>query len=775
MGHWLATAADRLTQGFVKRFDPRFWTVDFPRPMMAAATTPAPDTLRVDAIFYRKGDLAGIIWDAEDRWDHPLMGYETARDFRECVLRFRWRSGGVIALDALNGPTLTIEGRDAEGAPRAWFVRLWNYAEGAPEDAVVTIDFATVEGGYLLPEESDPLWAGDVDRMFISLVPPGYVEEDESPLAMPAEGWAEMSAIGCEGGGAVLAIGDAMLPEHGLRIASGYDDSYNVTPARLLRNMLQLGYRGAINHYVGMSHYFRLDWDGDGFRIDLATDALNGPCVAWHRAFLEAAEALGYSVILSLSYELFAAHCPADWMQRAEDGSPALTGWEPPSALLSPANDDAMAYLQAVGRAFAELALDAGIGVRFQVGEPWWWVMADGRPCLYDDAARAAFGGSPVSIPTVRSATLDTAQTLLLDQAGALLAASTAALCDAVRDVAPEAETLLLVFLPTVLDAGAPELKRANVPTGWASPAFDVLQCEDYDWITAGDSGASARGIAAITARLGYPVDEQHYLSGFVLNPEDKSQWRLIADAAEAARARGTAEIFFWALPQVNRDGFVHFELGDDQVQAFDDVPFPLAIGRHAGVEPGFSTAIVTSAGEQEQRNADWSDARMRYDAGSGVRSETDVGALIAFFRARYGAARGFRFRDPLDDSSNGMTGDPGHHDQLLGTGDGVRTRFALVKHYGALVRRITRPVTGSVTVALDGVAQPSGWTLDALGVISFEIAPGPDVAVTAGYRFDVPVRFEEDRLQISLVTFRAGEAPSVPLIEIREGGEDVA
>src|SRR5215204_5490396 len=103
--------------------------------MIAGVVTTAPDVLRVEALFYRADDLAGLIWEAEDRWDHPLLSYETARDFRNCKLSFRWRSEGVLALDAVNGPVLTIEGRDAEGAARAWYVRLWNYAEGAPDDA----------------------------------------------------------------------------------------------------------------------------------------------------------------------------------------------------------------------------------------------------------------------------------------------------------------------------------------------------------------------------------------------------------------------------------------------------------------------------------------------------------------------------------------------------------------------------------------------------------------------------------------------------------------
>jgi uncharacterized protein (TIGR02217 family) len=760
MGHWLAPPGAAKQTGHVKRFDARLWTVNFPRPMMASVTTTGPDSLRVDCVFYKADDLAGLIWESEDRFDHPLLAYETRRDYRACRLGFRWRSGGIRGLDGADGPTLTIEGRDPSGAARSWFVRLWNYAEGTAQDALVAIDFAEVAGGW---GGEDPVWAGDVDRMFVSMVAPGFTRED-SPLAAPAEGWAELSGIVCEGSGSVLATGDTLVPEHRLRMATGYDDLYHLTPARVLRNVLQLGYRGPINHYVGMSHYFRLEANSGGFYISLAGGVLNAPCAAWHSDFAGRAGALGFELIWSLSYELLDQHVWGDWKQRAQDGSPALTGWSPPSTLLSPAHGGAMYYLRLVAQAFAGIAAAAGLGMRFQVGEPWWWVMPDGRICLYDPAAVAAF--APVPVPDVR-AVLSEAQRSTLEAAGAVLAGSTAALTAAVRSVAPDAQTLLLAYLPTVL--GAPDLKRANLPLGWASPAFDVLQLEDYDWVTGGNEGASERGIAAAQARLGYPPGEQHYFAGFVLAPEDKAQWHRIAAAAAAARRRGAGEVFVWALPQVLRDGFTWFDSGDEDVEAYDDVRFPVALGREASVEPCFSTAVVTGAGGGEQRNSDWADARLRFDAGPGVRGEPDLHALIAFFRARRGAAVAFRFEDPFDNSSNGMTGVPGAADQALGTGDGVRTGFALVKHYGGQVRRITRPVAGTVRVSVAGVERVSGWTLGPLGTLSFEEAPAAGAAVKAGFRFDVPVRFAEDRLSVSRATFEAGEIPSVPLIEVRE------
>jgi uncharacterized protein (TIGR02217 family) len=347
----------------------------------------------------------------------------------------------------------------------------------------------------------------------------------------------------------------------------------------------------------------------------------------------------------------------------------------------------------------------------------------------------------------------------------------------AVEDEADTAPftSYLLVYLPTVLDPLAPEAKRANVPINWASPAFDVLQLEDYDWVTTGNHGATTRGVPLMISRLGYSIAEQHYFSGFVLAPQDKAQWREIEFAAEAAKVRGTAETYIWALPQIARDGFTHFQIGDeseDDVQAFDDVTFPIEIGREAEVSAEFSTNVVTMMSGHERRNSDWADARMAYDVAPGVRSENELATLLTFFRARRGAAIGFRFTDPFDDSSNGINGTPTATDQLLGTGNGVQTAFALVKHYGsgasAQKRLITRPREGTVVVAVNGTVT-SGWTLGEKGQILFETAPANGAIITAGFRFDVPVRFAEDRIDANRTTFGAGDMASVMLVEIKE------
>lgn len=765
MNHWLTRSDAPIVGSSVKRFDPLHWTVDFPRGAMASIVTSSDGHgLTVEAEFLRLGDLVGLIFESVDRYAHPAHARETNQDYSRCTLSFQWQSSGARGLDAINGPTLTIEGRDNSGTERSWYVRLWNYADGTANNAEITLNFDALDGGFSLPADADRVDPRFIERMFISIIPADYEPQSEEIRSAPAPATVTLSNIRCDGSGSVLSIGDAIVPDHALRIASAYDDMYNLPPRRVVEAIERLGYRKIINHYIGMSHYFGLAGTG---LVDPARP-LSGPALAWHRDFAKAAAERGFEVIWSLSYEILDMFCPEPWKQRAFDGGPAATGYDPPSALVSPASGPGMGFLTDVAMAFVAIANEAGLRPQIQIGEPWWWITPTGAICLYDEAAKAAFGGDPVEIADVR-APMTTQQLALMDSAGALLAASTAQITGAVKSGSPQALTLLLTYLPGSLDPDTPELRRANLPLDWARPAFDVLQLEDYEWVTSGRSDLRAAAYAQTDARLGYPRSEQHYLSGFVAAAEQRGEWSLILDAAAEARKRGVAEVLVWALPQVLRDGLTVF--GEEQlVTPFDDVLFPIEIGAEASVSPGFSTSVVTSASGHESRNVNWQQARLRYDAGPGVRGDPELETLIAFFRARRGPAIGFRFRDPYDHSSNGMSGVPTAEDQQIGEGDGAISRFPLVKRYGpGETRRITRPHPGSVRVAIDGTELVTGWALDALGAVQFAQAPAAGAVITAGYLFDVPVRFADDRLEVNRASFLAGEVPSVPLIEIRE------
>jgi len=211
-------------------------------------------------------------------------------------------------------------------------------------------------------------------------------------------------------------------------------------------------------------------------------------------------------------------------------------------------------------------------------------------------------------------------------------------------------------------------------------------------------------------------------------------------------------------------------------IAAFHDVRFPLDIALGARGGPERRTEIVTTASGREERNARWAHSRRKYDAGYGVRSLSRLAEVVAFFEERRGRLCGFRFRDRLDWSSATGNATPAPLDQSIGAGDGTRAAFPLVKTYGEVFapyeRPITKPVAGSVRVAVGGVEKAPGsdFTLDALsGIVTFEPGsiPAAGIEVTAGFLFDVPVRFDTDYLEFDLSAFEAGAIPSIPLIEI--------
>jgi uncharacterized protein (TIGR02217 family) len=208
---------------------------------------------------------------------------------------------------------------------------------------------------------------------------------------------------------------------------------------------------------------------------------------------------------------------------------------------------------------------------------------------------------------------------------------------------------------------------------------------------------------------------------------------------------------------------------------AFHEVRFPASQSLGSVGGPERRTEIVTLANGFEERNTPWAQSRRRYDAGLGMRSLDDLEVLIAFFEARRGQMHGFRWKDWTDYRSCPASREPSALDQVIGTGDGATTAFQLVKTYRSdvhtYVRTIVKPVDGTVLVAVAGVplVNGDGFTVDVTtGVVSLEVAPVIGAQVTAGFVFDVPVRFDTDRLALSMSSFQAGDVPSVPVVEVR-------
>lgn len=208
---------------------------------------------------------------------------------------------------------------------------------------------------------------------------------------------------------------------------------------------------------------------------------------------------------------------------------------------------------------------------------------------------------------------------------------------------------------------------------------------------------------------------------------------------------------------------------------AFHEVRFPTGLSFGALGGPQRRTDVVTLANGFEERNTPWAHSRRSYDAGLGMRSLDDLQVVIGFFEARMGQMHGFRWKDWADYKSGAATQEPSALDQSLGQGNGVNTTFQITRSYQsgaqAYSRVITKPVAGTVKAAVGGnvLQEGSGYSVDtATGQISFAAAPGAGQQITVGYEFDVPVRFDTDRVLASVDSFQAGQVPSIPVIEVR-------
>jgi uncharacterized protein (TIGR02217 family) len=202
---------------------------------------------------------------------------------------------------------------------------------------------------------------------------------------------------------------------------------------------------------------------------------------------------------------------------------------------------------------------------------------------------------------------------------------------------------------------------------------------------------------------------------------------------------------------------------------AFHDIRFPTAIAFHSTGGPERKTEIVTLGSGFEERNAVWANSRRRYDAGYGVKSLDDLHAAIAFFESRNGRLAGFRFKDWSDFKSCAPGAVPSPLDQPVTVIDATHVQLSKTYTSGpsSWTRTIAKPVAGTVRIAVAGTEITHGFTVDTTtGIVSFTSAPSG--AVTAGFEFDVPVRFDTDTLSINLASFAAGDIPSLPLVEIR-------
>jgi len=197
----------------------------------------------------------------------------------------------------------------------------------------------------------------------------------------------------------------------------------------------------------------------------------------------------------------------------------------------------------------------------------------------------------------------------------------------------------------------------------------------------------------------------------------------------------------------------------------FHEVRMPEDISYGAQGGPSYDVDIVSSKGKREQRNLNSEDGICKYNIGYGVKKPSQYTKLLTFFRARKGKTYGFRYKDWLDYSVS---------NQRIGTADGTVNAFQLIKtyadSYGTDTRVIKKPVNGTLTIYVNGIAV-TDWTCDyTTGIVTFSTFYGTKIlpqVVTADFEFDVPCRFDIEQMAASYTEFQNVNWESITLVEL--------
>lgn len=572
----------------IDRFTPKYWRLDGPRTMSLALTT-TDTSMEAFFIARKTSDLCGVIWDSKDTKDHQLLGYEHNTNYQSCVWEFDVEVSDTMAeiSDPIKGLVMTVYGLDEFGFGYEWYVALRHYATMVgPRKARIRLDWDNVKGGFNADETIN---LEKIETIFFSGVASSYDAEGPStPLAEPAVCWIRVINQTVSGTGAQLTRQRVIVNDHPIGMCTSYDDHYDLSPQRIIENCHALGYRGWINHYVGMSTYPNREWHAGEmrFRTNGTQPALNEASRKWHADFAKYCKQYGYELMQSVSYELFSEFCPYEWTQRDWNDNYAATGWSPPSYLMSPCVVDAMTWMKKAFVEFSAIADAAGLDVIMQVGEPWWWWNGStSKPCIYDYQTRLAFNAATglfaPEFPTITSTLTGTPYDEYKQFLSRTLGESVLSMCSAVKAVYPNAKTTTLFFLPSIITPDVGIMQEINYPKVQYSQAnLDFFMTEAYDWLITAQVLRAEDSLKLPINDLGYSADRLQYLAGFVPDasmaellkfdpngPYRQEIWQRIFGNMRNNLAYTGLRQYVWSYPQVMHDSITY--LNEDNLNHF--------------------------------------------------------------------------------------------------------------------------------------------------------------------------------------------------------------
>ena len=569
-----------------KMFHEDYWYINGPRSASFCLTT-SDNKIEIDLIARKANDLVALIWDKDDYFQHVALKRESISDFTGGTLEFDLSvSGSIPPIDSETaGAVLTV----IDGNDNSYYIRLWEYSDKASASSChVTLNFDNVKGGF---EQDINIPWNNVSRVMLSVLSTSFDAENFNNLVTPESGKIVIENISSAKGGSpwVMGVNSVSLAPHRIGMCTAYDDSYYVSPKRIIDSLYSLGYRGTINHYCGMSHYYDKKWSSVEYRFKVVADNTEAPTYnlinlaakKWHTSLAEQARDKEMNLLFSISYELFSEACPFEWTQRDWNDQYAATGYTPPSYMLSPCIDEAMDWLQSIFVEFATILDNCDLPVIMQIGEPWWWWNGSTRaPCIYDYPTRVKFNSETglfaPEIPTIDAVHLkgtpyDEFKAFLKKELGN----STLAIRDAIKTAFPNSRVAPLIFLPSIADESVGIMREINFPKReWEYPAFDFIQTEVYDWLVRQSYKKSISAFYTPLDLLGYEASRVQYLGGFVpdntlgqlidpnyeLEVDGKRIWADILGSFNVADKYGIGKYYVWAFPQIIRDSIIFQE-----------------------------------------------------------------------------------------------------------------------------------------------------------------------------------------------------------------------
>lgn len=560
--------------------------------MSSATVTTDENNFFNSGNFRTNKDLAGMIWESEDFYSHSATKYSTNPDFTGVKLKYNYSiSGYTELLNSGNSPALTIETNDGY----IYYIRLWNYVVDRPLDyweseisnivgtnirfpedrtvgeatgavGTIEIDFDNLYAGWS-PFEFDginwyenPYWGkvpvNNIKSIMWSFIPKDYNFQDNQPSYLPDSKEYKYEFNNWEVIGNIKL--DKQTPENinnGLSISDDYDDSYYLTPERIVDEYKELGYKGNVNFYVGASHYY--DKKYNGIKMEIKTDyVFNEAFESWYLDYMNRLKNNDMGLINSISMENVDA--PEEWWQRTWDNKPACTLWTPTPYLLSFTNENVKDFYEKYVIKLADMASSTGLTPIVQLGEPWWWYTEtdpNKPPCFYDNSTRELYkketgkemfefksGNEPIEGK-------EDMLNWLKNKNGEF----SLLLRDSIKSKYENAQFTVLFFTPSVIDIErVPRMMSiVNTPEQWKYPNLDFFMLEDYDYLIDNKWDKHFETLDYVQENFGYSSDKIDYLCGFVLNENYGYVWNNIDQAINDGINKKFRNVYIWAAPQV--------------------------------------------------------------------------------------------------------------------------------------------------------------------------------------------------------------------------------